>query len=98
MVSDMRSLFECGSVQIKCASVSRTRASADLSFLRQRERSSGDSGRAMVHWAGGERKRSQLRQNETDAGREDGDDDVSDCDDDDQGSLPRTDLAWGCPL
>ena len=51
---------------MKCASVSRTLLSP-FSFLRQMERSSEDSSRAIVHVSGGERKRSQFRQNDTEA-------------------------------
>jgi hypothetical protein len=66
MVSDTRNLFECGSVQIKCASVSRTLFSP-FSFLRHIASSSWDSGRASCHACGGDRNRSQFLQNETDA-------------------------------
>ena len=66
IVIDTRSLFECGSVQMKWASVNRTLFSP-LSFFRQIERSSADSGRASVHVCGGERNRSQFRQNDTEA-------------------------------
>jgi hypothetical protein len=66
MVSDTRNLFECGSVQIKCASVSRTLLSP-FSFLRHIASSSWDSGRASCHACGGDRNRSQFLQNETDA-------------------------------
>ncbi len=66
IVSETRSRFECGSVQMKCASVNRTLL-RPLSFFRQMARSSCDSGRASDHEVGGERKRSQFLQNETDA-------------------------------
>jgi hypothetical protein len=69
MVIDTRSRFECGSVQMKCASVRRT-LFKPLSFLRHMESSSEDSGRASVHVCGGDRKRSQFRQKDTDAGVE----------------------------
>lgn len=68
MVIDTRSRFECGSVQMKWASVRRT-LFRPLSFLRHMDSSSDDSGRARVHVCGGDRKRSQFRQNDTDAGR-----------------------------
>lgn len=66
IVSDTRSRFEWGSVQMKCASVNRT-LFRPLSFLRQMESSSEDSGFASIHASGGERKRSQFLQNDTDA-------------------------------
>ena len=66
IVSETRSRFECGSVQMKCASVRRTLL-RPLSFLRQMARSSWDSGRAIVQLDGGERNRSQFLQKETDA-------------------------------
>lgn len=69
MVSDTRNLLECGSVQMKCASVSRTLLSP-LSLLRHIASSSWDSGRAKIHACGGDKKRSQFLQNDTDAGRE----------------------------
>ena len=68
IVSDTRNRFEWGSVQIKCASVSRTRFNP-LSFFRQIARSSWDSGRAIIHCVGGARNRSQFRQYDTDAVR-----------------------------
>jgi hypothetical protein len=48
IVNDTRSRLECGSVQMKCASVNRTLLSP-LSFFRQIERSSEDSGFASIH-------------------------------------------------
>ena len=54
--------FECGSVQMNPASISRTLFNP-LSFLRHIANSSLDSGSAIVHVCGGERNRSQLRQN-----------------------------------
>jgi hypothetical protein len=63
---DTLSLFECGSVQMKCASVNRILFSP-LSFFKQSARSSADSGLASIHVAGGERNRSQFLQKDTDA-------------------------------
>lgn len=63
---DTLNRFECGSVQMKCASVNRTLFSP-FSFFRQIDSSSADSGFASVHDVGGARKRSQLRQNDTEA-------------------------------
>lgn len=54
---------------MKCASVNRTLL-RPLSFLRQIARSSCDSGRAITHWAGGARWRSQFRQYEIEADSE----------------------------
>jgi len=54
---------------MKCASVSRTLFNP-LSLLRHIASSSWDSGRAKVHACGGDKKRSQFLQNDTDAGRE----------------------------
>ena len=51
---------------MKWASVNRTLFNP-FSFFKQIERSSLDSGCASVHACGGERKRSQLRQNDTEA-------------------------------
>lgn len=65
-VMETLSLLEWGSVQMKWASVRRTLFSP-LSFLRQIARSCEDSGAAIIHCCGGERNRSQLRQNDTDA-------------------------------
>lgn len=66
IVSETRNRFECGSVQMKCASVRRT-LFRPLSFLRHIARSSCDSGLAITQLAGGDRNRSQLRQNEMEA-------------------------------
>ena len=51
---------------MKWASVNRTLFNP-FSFFKQIERSSLDSGCATVHACGGERKRSQLRQKDTEA-------------------------------
>ena len=51
---------------MKCASVNRTLL-RPFSFLKQIAKSSDDSGFARVHDVGGERNRSQLRQNDTEA-------------------------------
>ena len=59
-------LFEWGSVQMNPASMSRTLL-RPLSFLRQMARSSRDSGSAICHVVGGDRKRSQFLQNEIEA-------------------------------
>lgn len=56
--------FEWGSVQMKPASIRRTLL-RPLSFLRQMARSSRDSGSAIVHVWGGEKKRSQFLQKES---------------------------------
>lgn len=66
IVSETRNRFEWGSVQMKCASVSRT-LFRPFNFLRQIARSSWDSGRAIVHDDGGERNRSQFLQYDTEA-------------------------------
>ena len=51
---------------MKWASVSRT-LFRPFSFFRQMANNSGDSGLARVHDCGGDRNRSQFRQNDTDA-------------------------------
>lgn len=66
MVRETLRRFEWGSVQMKCASVRRTLL-RPLSFLRQSARSSWDSGWAIIQLEGGDRKRSQFRQNDMDA-------------------------------
>ena len=66
MVNETRNRLECGSVQMKWASVNRT-LFRPFNFFRHIARSSWDSGLARVHACGGERNRSQFRQNETDA-------------------------------
>lgn len=66
IVRETLSLFECGSVQMKWASVNRTLLSP-FSLLRHMESSSDDSSCASVHVWGGERNRSQFRQKDTDA-------------------------------
>jgi hypothetical protein len=66
MVIDTRNRFECGSVQIKCASVNRTLFSP-FNFFKQIASSSCDSGLAIVHVVGGDKNRSQFRQKETEA-------------------------------
>ena len=51
---------------MKCASVNRT-LFRPFSFFRQIANSSEDSGLARIHDWGGDRNRSQFRQNDTDA-------------------------------
>lgn len=58
--------FECGSVHMKPASMSRT-FERPFSFFRQMASSSRDSGSAIVHVVGGLRNRSQFLQKESDA-------------------------------
>lgn len=65
MVIDTRNRFECGSVQIKCASVNRTLFNP-FNFFKQIASNSCDSGLAIVHVKGGDKNRSQFLQNETD--------------------------------
>ena len=65
MVIETRNRFECGSVQIKCASVNRT-LFKPFSFFKQIASSSCDSGLAIVHVVGGDKNRSQFLQKDTD--------------------------------
>jgi len=62
---ETRSRFECGSVQIKWASVKRTLFNP-FSFFKQIASSSCDSGLANVHVEGGDKNRSQFLQKDTD--------------------------------
>ena len=64
MVIDTRNRFECGSVQIKWASVNRTLFNP-FNFFKQIASSSCDSGLAIVHVIGGDKNRSQFLQNDT---------------------------------
>jgi hypothetical protein len=65
MVIETRNLFECGSVQMKCASVNRTLFNP-FNFFKQMASNSCDSGLATVHVKGGDKNLSQFLQNDTD--------------------------------
>ena len=64
---DTLNRFECGSVQMKCASVSRTLFSP-FSLRKHIDSNSDDSGLAIVQFCGGLMKRSQFLRKATDAG------------------------------
>ena len=64
MARETRNRFECGSVQIKCASVNRT-LFRPFNFFKQIASNSCDSGLAIVHDEGGDKNRSQFLQKDT---------------------------------